>query len=46
MKNESKVYGERVMEMDMDLSNFIYARLDGCFKKMISNNVLFLYSIH
>jgi len=33
MKNENKVYDEREMERQMDLSNFMYARLDGCFKR-------------
>jgi len=31
--NENKVYGGREMEREMDLSNFMYARLDGCFKR-------------
>jgi len=33
MENESKVYSGRVVEREMDLSNFWYVRLDGCFKK-------------
>jgi len=32
MKSENKVYSGREMERRMDLSNFMYARLDGCFK--------------
>jgi len=33
MKNKNKVYGGREMENEMNLSNFLYARLDGCFKR-------------
>jgi len=32
-KMKKKVYGEREIEREMDLSNFMYARLDGCFKR-------------
>jgi len=41
--NENKVYGGREMERKMDLSNFIYARLDDASKDMITNKILFLY---
>jgi len=32
--NENKVYSGREMEREMNLSNFMYARLDGCFKRI------------
>jgi len=32
-ENENKVYGGREMVRKMDLSNFMFARLDGCFKR-------------
>jgi len=34
------------MEREMDLSNFMYAKLDDASKDMITNKILFLYSIH
>ena len=33
MKSENKVYSRRKMEKEMNLSNFMYGRLDGCFKR-------------
>jgi len=44
--NENKVYGGREMEKKMDLSNFMYARLDDASKDMITNKSLFLYLTH
>jgi len=32
-EKENKVYGVREMEMKIDLSNFMHARLDGYFKR-------------
>jgi len=32
-RNENKVYGGREIEREIDLSNFMHARLDGCFKR-------------
>jgi len=46
MKSENKVYSGREMERDMDLRNFMYSRLDDASKDMITNKILFLYSIH
>jgi len=43
---ENKVYGGREMERKIDLSNFMYARLYDASKDMITNKILFLYSIH
>jgi len=43
---ENKVYGGREMERKIDLSNFMYARLYDASKDMITNRILFLYSIH
>jgi len=43
---ENKVYGGREMERKIDLSNFMYAILDDASKDMITNKILFLYSIH
>jgi len=33
MKNEKQGIWWKEMEKEMDLSNFMYARLDGCFKR-------------
>ena len=43
---ENKVYGGREMDRKIDLSNFMYARLYDASKDMITNKILFLYSIH
>jgi len=43
---ENKVYGGREMERKIDLSNFMHARLYDASKDMITNKILFLYSIH
>jgi len=43
---ENKVYGGRKMERKIDLNNFMYARLYDASKDMITNKLLFLYSIH
>jgi len=43
---ENKVYGRREMERKINLSNFMYARLDDASKDMITNKFLFLFSIH
>jgi len=32
-RNENKVYDGREMENEMDLSDFMYTILDGCFKR-------------
>jgi len=31
--NENKVYGGREMDREIDLNNFMHARLDGYFKR-------------
>jgi len=41
--NENKVYGGREMNMEIDLSNFMHARLDGCFKR--NDNKQYLISL-
>jgi len=45
-EKENKVYSGREMERKIDLSNFMYARLYDASKDMITNQILFLYSIH
>jgi len=45
-ENDNKVYDGREMERKIDLSNFMYARLYDDSKDMITNKILFLYSIH
>jgi len=43
--NENKVYSGRKMEREMNLSNFMYARLDGCFKRNdIKQNFISLFN--
>jgi len=44
--NENKVYGGREMDREINLSNFMYARLYDASKDVITNKILFLYSIH
>jgi len=43
---ENKIYGGREMEMKIDLSNFMHARLYDALKDLITHKILFLYSIH
>jgi len=45
-ENENKVYSGREMDREIDLSNFMHARLDGYFKRNDSKRILFLYSIY
>jgi len=45
MKSENKVYSRRKMEMEMDLSDFMYARLTGCFKRNYNKqNFIYLFN--